>query len=853
MIAIRNIILILLFNNLALAQTPDVETSNPRDTGNIQFSGNSYYSANSLRTGLRLDRAVQLSKADQLSSERYAELICKRITRGYLNNGFRDVQVSAVADPVTHTITATITEGQSWKKRNVIVTGLSERECEYVASLLKQGNSNALQKVQPRLQYWNNGAATSFAEALESSWKKTVTEALTEIGFPLAEFTLTFPATSEGDKYTIDLQVTVTDTGPALNVGAITFTGLEKHTPEPMLEYLGLKSGMPLTLMLREEIVSKLLKSGRFLMAEVTNDLFLFDPAEPLNLNIRVREYDLVAPIGEELTEVQQTLLKTSEWLSKWGNGGEDLHLKCIGPNEQANEVVKAFVPQEYHSFCDPALGTGIPGTLCVDLMTSPNVGSVLTLQVIDAQGTASMRRTILLTNSMQGLLAWQNKKKWLHANDVSVVCNFDIAGQWGGKDAQRARLMFGYGINSKPSKGVRSDFETTAAAVLHIVNYGPPETLTEGDLCRLTWPNGKCELDRNNGAIRNVSVTKDNASIEVTTGVGLVETELARLGEETKDWTNQCQPGREWTALATMLLEDVRAADPENSDTCLLLLDLLSDEAAIKHFGQAIAEFEQRRAFHIPQENISVKGHVTGLLSWLPFVSECIPAGSFLHRVGLTWHEAANTGNSELFQSVLLESLQKNDDGAVCCELMTHLYPKSQVGVAFAKAGLERLSTEEFQRDVAPFVNQPGAAHEVICGLLAWLQHTTDEDAEKLATLVADHVTDKNAQPVNIRPLLVLIRSQREKPVEDVLTSLVPFVWEAGLRDWVEADLKRCAETPPEKAKKYFSSTTNEVFKNANLKDDPKDDEKDKRTKRISHSNSIKDINFDEQWDLDK
>ncbi|GEM_PF-2260612 len=838
MITLRSSIIFFALTNLAFSQTPQADApTSLSDPLNIQFVGNAYFDAGSLRTGLMLDRAMQLATVDQLNSDLNSDLVRRRILRGYQSDCFRDAEISTVTDAVTQKITATIEEGVRWKQRNVFVTGLSPRECEYVALLLKQSSNDAnpLQKSKPALTYWSENSAMSFLEATQSSFQKTVAVALTEIGYPEAEFTIEFPATSEGDKHSIDLNINVASAGPSLTIRDINFTGLEKHTPQQMMEFLELKAGMPLSLMLREQIVSQLLKSGRFLMAEVTHEPCLFDPAEPLDLNIRVREYDLVVPLGEELTEVQQTLMKTSDWLSNWGEDGEDLHLKISTSNGQANEVIKVFVPPQYHAFCNPALGTGNPGTLCVDFLTSPKFGSVMTLQVIDAQGIASMRRTILLTSTAQGLVAWQNKKKWLQTDQMSITCIQSVLGQWGGKDDRRATFKFGYGVNSNPALGLKSEFKTTAAAAIHLVNHGTPEVLMEGDLCRITWETGQFEINRETGAIRNISANANNSSIEVSTGNGLVEAELARLMEETKDWVNQCQQDRQWPALAAMILEDVKAVNLDDSDATVLLLDLLSNEASIKHLSQGLALYSDRHDFRVPQENETNKRYVAGQLNVVPLLVKCVPVGSFPHRLGLALYEAQKTGNKALYTNLVLDLLKTQKDGAICCEMMTCLTSKTSGYSAFAKAGLERLSTDAFQRDMAPFINEPSASHELICALVVWLQGTSDENIEKLAAQIAKYSQDKNNQPFNIRPILAVIRNQRDKSVDEALASLVPLIWEGGLQEWVEADLRAQASAAPTDTKKYFSTPALELFKTISAPTS-----KNKKTKKPRSSQSL-------------
>ncbi|MDA1230612.1 MAG: peptidylprolyl isomerase [Planctomycetota bacterium] len=105
-------------------------------------------------------------------------------------------------------------------------------------------------------------------------------------------------------------------------------------------------------------------------------------------------------------------------------------------------------------------------------------------------------------------------------------------------------------------------------------------------------------------------------------------------------------------------------------------------------------------------------------------------------------------------------------------------------------------MTAAEFQHDMAPFISEPGHVREAISSLLVWLQQTSDHDAEAMVQLAETHMKGKDGQPFNIRPILAKIRSQSDKAPEDLLNSIIPVVWEGGLKSWVEADLRRLAES---------------------------------------------------------
>ncbi len=776
------------------------------DTWKIQFEGNESFTANSIRAGLAIDvitqQAATMAAIDELAIQDYCSLIERRIVRGYHANGYRDVWVSVNADPNTGTLTATIHEDRYWSKRDITVTGLSESENEYLASLMRHSadGENPLQKRHPKLAFWKPKSCMSFADSQEEYFGSTVQEALTAIGYPAAAYTIEFLTASNEDQHTVNMRIHVSDPGPTLTVGEIAFTGLVKHSPAQVREFLELKSGMPWTLQLQTSITPKLLDSGRFLMAEVTTAPFLFDPSQPREMNIKVREYDAVAPLGEELTDNQQALMKLSEWLSNWHNGDDNLQARITGPTEKAGALVQALVPGEFQQFCNPALATGMPGTFCAEFTTSPQEGSILTVTVTDPQGQVTARSTLMMTNSLRGIVSWQSNKKWLQEDQSGLDLDLKIDGLWAtdktplpsaSGDDRLAQLLIGFRIGSKRNNGARSALNCTAAAIDYLVLDATQDVRVENNLVKFILKSGELDISPITGSLSRFCIAMEGVNINVSTGKKLVADEQIRLQNETRDWPNQCQPGQEWPALAAMILEVVKEVASEDSDAVEVGLDFLRNEAAVKHIAAALADVSSKSWFSIPQKNGNPQLRFSFPGNILPLFVNCFPAGSFTQRFCLNVVDRRATGNPLLLKRFLDEMLTTQDQGAVWFDYVAQGAEKRHWRPILAEAGLQRLSTESFQRDVAAFINETSCARKLLCSVMVWLQQSSDEDAERIAKVIEKRFKDENEQPVNVRPLLVLIRGQRDKAPEEVLTLIAPFVWENGLRDWVEADLK--------------------------------------------------------------
>ena len=333
-----------------------------------------------------------------------------------------------------------------------------------------------------------------------------------------------------------------------------------------------------------------------------------------------------------------------------------------------------------------------------------------------------------------------------------------------------------------------------TAAAVNHLFLDATQDVTVKNDLMKFTLHAGELDINPMTGSLSRFSATLDGVGIEINTGKKLVEDELLRLQNETRDWPNQCQPGQEWPALAAMILDIVKEVASEDSDAVEVGLDFLRNEAAVKHIAAGLEDVSSQNWFSIPQKNGNPQLRFSFPGNLLPLFVNCFPAGSFTQRFCLNVVDRRATGNPLLLKRFLNEMLTTQDQGAIWFDYVAQTAEKRHWRPILAEAGLQRLSTERFQCDVASFINETSYARELLCSVMVWLQQTSDEDAERIAKVFEKRFKDQNEQPVNIRPLLVLIRGQRDKVPEEVLTLIAPFVWEHGLRDWVEADLKEMA-----------------------------------------------------------
>ena len=185
---------------------------------------------------------------------------------------------------------------------------------------------------------------------------------LSDQGYPFARFKVdVVPRANE----TASLVVNIEDEGTPVVLGKLLVKGLERHSKEQLMSFLGLKPGMPLDAQVYQDVHAKLRNSCRFwhYMLLVRLPPLKPDRYSPLSakvdLGITLVEYDRVPLLGEPLTNEEKTLKKAARWLETYlQHGTAEVGDMVIEASEDLSENFSSQNGTKYRLILSPENGS---------------------------------------------------------------------------------------------------------------------------------------------------------------------------------------------------------------------------------------------------------------------------------------------------------------------------------------------------------------------------------------------------------------------------------------------------------------------------------------------------------------
>ncbi|MCA9060141.1 MAG: hypothetical protein KDA85_16650 [Planctomycetaceae bacterium] len=828
-----------------------------RDLWQIEFPADATFSPESIRRGLALDRSFGHASHDpSVSDVEFTELLERRVTAGLRQAGFLHALVHVEVDAVTGGLTVQITEGTRYRNGKICISGLTPvDEAEVRAALVppfaRQGTHDV----------WATGAFTQFSEARVSQLRKKVATALVRCGHPFAAFDVRI--VQDDETQTGLLEVDVHELSAGQPVESFRVTGLQRHTPEQVLEFLQLTAGMSYNAELRDRITRELLGSGRFLVADVWAE-YAFAEDQPVPVNIEVREYDLAPLLNEPLSDAHQAAVQFASWLSAWHQRDADLLIRVVLDAKSEvveSEVVESGAPQRLANLagsapasdatqpaqsvrnmldgCLQAIGYRLPSRpVTVELVTSPHSGTLLTIfdnTSIETTVPEKQNRvaTVFVSAEHVGVISWQRNIRWT-SDSVPFELGQQILlhGLPANPEGRRFNFFYGYGIHTADTASLRTELDVAPAFLMDLAQGADGQTRFEcaDGRNRFSGDWGVLEADAGTGRLLSVSADYDGVHLRIETGEKLVEESLQRLATECADIPEMHREGHSVSSFTQFLanavlpapaeLADRPAADQDSLQVTQddaskqrrriihLVSQLLRNTEAVDAIAQRVQRLFDRSILVIPvaQDEEQLAGVD------LPFALHLLTAGcaegSAPHQLGhYAWRQQTPDGKAD-FDAFLRRTFQ-DPPGPVSLLLMGKAF--SGMGSACAHFGQKKLATTDFERDISQLIATPCLLRDVVFAAIQSIQSMSDEEAELLAICTESVLRDDDGSPVNLRPLLVLIRSQRGESPESVVKLILPVVWQGGMRSYVERQLRSMIPTQQSKQITPVSATKTE------------------------------------------
>jgi hypothetical protein len=787
----------------------------------LEIRGAKILSPEKIKTGLVENVAVRLAAHPLADAVRYTDTLRQRAQAGYRQAGFPDALASIAIDFPSRRLVLTIDEGPRYKAAAVRVEGAVtvpvDRLIERLTSPYPPKNARVHSfveqdgKRQERLvdlegndvklerPVWQRDAWAQFpAEAsiavrkdhqapvaqARSALERQVADALADLGYYFAIFDVEV-ARDDAAK-TADLVLRIRHEGPSAEIGRIDVDGNERDSREEILAYLELAPGQRLSRDRLAQLQQRLWASARYIKSEV-RPIMPVGVEDKLLVRIDLLEYPSAPKLDHPLSQEEQIMLRCRDWLADRQKWDGDLVWQITGPEGSARFVIAR--QRGVVGRIAARIGEGAEPTIDHAMVFAPDESMVCSQQRKCKLAWGSTRQ--VLTASLSHVLA--------APYNAESPFNFNVGVGFSspGKNDSEPTFRFRFGL--QPAAFVAMVHERLAKAAVH-----------EGVL---TIERGSAELWR----------------IEAASG-RLIEFRLRSAGESAKELCLRSEPGayqRELTELRRTTAEYVNVLAPQRPLSSLLLFlsdeplvvkavgDYFQDDRPLRLFGKLIegGALEPLDALVRTDDEDEEDGDEFRI-PWLPGDDEL----NYGHSDPRMWAYVALKYGDRLFpygtwpailaQETSLTVLGKSQYGKqVCGQLYETHGPLCMLAMASllervdkrlaaraANRGLERLSVERFRDDCRPLFDGDYLVGRCLQQTAIHFRQLADDDIRLLAQRVDGRYQEY------LEACYRVLRGNPDRAIDEVLPELFEALWQAGLRDELEAGLSgiRDRTSPP-------------------------------------------------------
>jgi hypothetical protein len=782
----------------------------------IEFSGNQTFSTATIRKQLMMSAGYMLGSHHLALRGPFLVMLREKIRSGYQNCGFPEPAVEVRYDKERRRAEVRILEGKRYRCGEVLVEGVpadmaktlitrltirpestnypalpagagtESSRVTYNAEIRAKdaSRSRPFAREADQTVFWEAGEPVSFVESVRQELQRIAQQALAQHGlfFPKLEVKIRTSA----EKTTAELIVEVVDPGPKAVIDEIVVEGCRKNTKAQILDFLGLKTGMPINRATLDEAELKLWDSGRFRLYELDPEL---TPAENpadrhLRLVIRVVEFDSIPGLSEPLSETQKAMLLLARYIAGAGARGEELVLKATGKNDV------------------------LPMNIFGEVILAPGKGFLMRIADPKAElkgfaysFTLSDTNFAIYDHARKARLAIANAKLNLRAflsllptppEDTNTV-NFSVGAGFTGVTSEDKR--------QKP--GMYFEFTIAPAAMVEQAKNFAGETVLANDSWTIIDSNIVLRIDARTGRLEQLTWTfsehrgeTNRMSIQLATGAFAKACgELETAGGACTNYYSPDHPATSTVAFLAgeflrlglyRLATNMPAARRELLASSLerLITPEFLDVDPEEQPGPA----EETFAIPLDVTDLAVaQNNLLALYSGIVFryCSEWFPKYSWPWT--LARESALVLASKGLYADGELERISRSEDtgpvgSLVTAWLLGQVNPAA--GRTFATRGLTRLSATDFKADCRLFLEGDSGLARTFAKLAASLRKMPESEVEALAAnLPLEEAT-------LLRDSAKALRASPNETLVKVLSPALDRYWDTSLRAIVRAKL---------------------------------------------------------------
>jgi len=739
------------------------------------FEGQRHFSQEQLVDGLRFNVEFLIASESSRPMSEFRAKLERLIELGYRANGFAEARIKSNWDEVQSAVVTRIEEGARFVSGDVRVEGGVTVDKQHLRSLLlpsdspAEGHSSRKSKNKSGDPVWRPDVEVDFTRSGELAHLDTIKEALFQAGYPFAKFNRKLLPQPDG---TCTMLVAIEDEGPQARIGEIKITGADKNSQEAILNHLGLEAGQPYNAQVETLVERRLIEEGRF----IDSSLEASPPDErgDVHLAIGVRELDEAPPLGQELSEVQQLLLKCQRWLESPEREHFDLEFN-IREELEAHQLTARLVLS----------ASGL---------------------LLEAEAPGLFHRTVVMLNRSNFTLAIPATGSRIElptSTGLTGFLHFSAAEDW--NSDQRFSMQLGGGVSSLTNSSVVAVSLRVLPAML--LSLAGDLTVEPSEDAHNTWlkgPKQSFEIEHMTGRVIQATITTDDRIINITSQrdrfIGL-RAEWSREILSLSNHVSSVRPvsttiaGLARLALFQPVVQGAllsRADSRDSFERKLKALQLLEWEKVLLPLDTLDLRVE--RDFIVPADieaggnsQTSTMELFGGYLAGLG--PELFPADSVLSLglrfVGLSLAGRPMDGGRYLMTE--WERRPPTGPAAIwAMAKMLHLFGADAIARSGAEAGYRLLSPASFQGELSSLLEDRSVASQFLHQLGHAIADASEADLAEMVDALDPPWSDF------IRETATIIRQHPDQPLAGVWLPVWDRLWRNGLEELLEEDLYR-------------------------------------------------------------
>jgi hypothetical protein len=766
------------------------------DLSRAEIVGCKITTPDAIRFALELNTQFQWTRAPSAIRHIFLATVQRKLIESYQLAGCPAARVDVQADPKGDHLVIRIDEGAQIIAGDVQVRGEKLLDAGKLISALTAAapNESAAAQIDSDHQVlflptwanpdntwaeplWDVGEPAFFGKSELDQIQNVVSRAFLEQGFFWANFAIAEPIDEKGKAHIV---IQVFDEGPKATLGKVEVHGLSANSQQDILDFAGLKDGMPIDLEQLRAVRERFWASGRFFRHDIKATWSRTDSG-PVNLELDLLQHQNAPPLSSPIQTggPQDILMRNARSVEQSLAEGQSLLFNVDRDPWHFRVVIQPRYGTLIHLIRDAKLDGSQPSP--TDQFDGLLPG-----------GASALDLTFAIT--VDGLLF--SSKNLNH--------RFEIPGRWelntglyAVPNPYNASRPVSFSLNTNVTTLSNRDAPTVldfVVAPLFCFDFlsareeklGPIIVKTSNDVTSIERGTIKIQSDTVSGRLISLEIEANQLRMRISLSNDAIKNEVAALRAAAP--INDCDVQHPAGSFVGFLISWY-LANPIYDATKSIPFDALQpllEKVAIKSLGPADRLINWFTSDDPPIFTVADDPGTSSLTA----VPAAACTGNYFEYGSWPWTLDQQAcliwgGRSPNAQAELIRTVSSDDTGPVGCAVISAALARvdPQDSRAVARLGLSRLSQQAFDRDFHALFRGDGLAPTTLSDLL---QGIADLDDEKAAGLIAAMPQCGNS----IRFMRQLARQNPHQKMVDVLASSSDQWWNQSLEKMVEAAL---------------------------------------------------------------